>query len=384
MRVRSSASEPLARVRGMTHEGADTATVSEVGEARLLEAFLPGATTDGPHVEVGPGDDCAVVTTPGGRVVMTTDTLTLDQDFRTVWPSGVRTSGTDLGHKCAAQNLADVAAMGAVPTAVVVSLTLPGDTPVAWVTEFAAGLSRAFENLGARECALVGGDLGRGEELSITATVLGRCEQSPVLRSGARTGGVLVHAGVLGCAAAGLDALQSPVPGSWDAVPADERRELHVAQLRPQPPVTAGRELARAGATAMLDVSDGLLKDAGRIACASGVRIDLDPRALEPDVARLRRAGEAAGVDPWQWVLTGGEDHGLLAVLPVDSRLPPGVRAIGSCAPADPAGGRHRDGPTPDPRPGTDAPSPAVTIAGQAPAEWLGRDVVEGWDHFEP
>ena len=370
----------------MTHEHAapEGPTVSQLSEGQLLDAFLPVATTEGPHVLVGPGDDCAVVAAPGGSVVLTTDTLTLAQDFLTVWPSGRRTTGADLGRKCAAQNLADIAGTGAVPTSVVVSLTLPGDTPVQWVTDFAEGLSRAFEELGATECALVGGDLGRGEELSVTATVTGRCVTAPVLRRGAVAGGVLVHAGVLGHAAAGLEALQCPVPGAWDAVPAQLRDALESAQLRPRPPVTTGPELARAGALAMMDVSDGLLRDAGRIARASGLHIDLDPRALEPHVHRLAPAGEAVGTDPWQWVLTGGEDHGLLAVLPVDSRLPPGVRAIGSCAPADRAGGQHGDGPTPDPRPRTDAPSPAVTIAGQAPAEWLGRDVVEGWDHFEP
>ncbi|RLZ02300.1 hypothetical protein CWC38_11880 [Kocuria tytonicola] len=153
----------------MTHEHAapEGPTVSQLSEGQLLDAFLPVATTEGPHVLVGPGDDCAVVAAPGGSVVLTTDTLTLGQDFLTTWPSGRRTTGADLGRKCAAQNLADVAGTGAAPTAVVVSLTLPGNTPVQWVTDFAEGLSRAFEELGATECALVGGDLGRGEELSL-------------------------------------------------------------------------------------------------------------------------------------------------------------------------------------------------------------------------
>ncbi|MDO4918519.1 thiamine-phosphate kinase [Kocuria sp.] len=370
----------------MTHERAapEGATVSRLSESQLLDAFLPGATTHGPHVLVGPGDDCAVVAAPGGRVVLTTDTLTLGQDFLRTWPCGHRTTGEESGRKCAAQNLADVAAMGAVPTAVVVSLTLPPDTPVEWVTGFASGLSRAFTDLGATECALVGGDLGRGQELSITAAVTGRCDEDPVLRTGAAAGGELVHAGVLGHAAAGLDALQCPVPGPWDAVPPERRRALQAAQLRPEPPVAAGPALARAGATAMMDVSDGLLRDAGRIARASGVCIDLDPAALEPAVAQLAAAGEAVGKDPWEWVLTGGEDHGMLAVLPVDSPLPPGVRAIGSCAPAA-AGNEPRESGTAQ----ADAPpqrsaTPAVTIAGRRAAQWFGRDVVEGWDHFEP
>ncbi|QIR69564.1 thiamine-phosphate kinase [Kocuria sp. KD4] len=371
----------------MTHEPAAPpgTTVSQLSETELLDAFLPGATTDGPHVLVGPGDDCAVIAAPGERVVVTTDTLTVDQDFATVWPCGYRTTGADVGHKCAAQNLADIAAMGAVPTAMVVSLTMPGDTQVAWVSEFAAGLSRAFGELGAAECALVGGDLGRGRELSVTATVLGRLEGEPVLRSGAGRGGTLVHVGVLGRAAAGLDALQTPVPGRWDGVPEPERTALHRAQLRPAPPVSVGAELARAGAIAMLDISDGLLRDVRRIARASGVSIDLDPQALEPAVHTLAHAGEAVGVDPWQWVLTGGEDHGLLAVLPVDSPLPSGVRAIGSCAPLP-----REDGPRGG---GSSAGNGArqrrhergtVTIAGRSPRQWFGRDVVEGWDHFEP
>ena len=292
--------------------------------------------------------------------------------------------GADLGRKCAAQNLADVAGMGAVPTAVVVSLTLPGDTLVQWVTDFAAGLSQAFEELGATECALVGGDLGGGSELSVTATVTGRCESAPVLRSGAAAGGVLVHTGVLGLAAAGLDALQCPVPGAWDAVPARLREDLESAQLRPRPPLTVGPVLARAGALAMMDVSDGLLRDVGRIARASGLRIDLDPHALEPAVEHLAPAANAVGTDPWQWVLTGGEDHGLLAVLPVDSRLPPGVREIGSCAPAAPEVGDPSSGSTPGDTSPRDPVGPAVTIAGRSSRQWFGRDVVEGWDHFEP
>ena len=194
-----------------------------------------------------------------------------------------------------------------------------------------------------------------------------------------------MHTGVLGHAAAGLDALLTPVPGRWDEVPGELRRTLSAAQLRPRPPVGSGVELARAGATAMLDVSDGLLRDARRIAEASGVHIDLDPTALEAALAQLEPAAWVVGTDPWQWLLTGGEDHGLLAVLPVDSPLPPEVRAIGSCAPAAPA--RARSGSSApagcDAR-GQHREGPAVTIAGQSPRQWFGFDVVEGWDHFEP
>ncbi|WP_431812710.1 thiamine-phosphate kinase [Kocuria sp. cx-455] len=347
------------------------ATVEQVSESELLKAFLPLARTSSPYVEVGPGDDCAVVAVPQGRVVITTDTQVVDQDFRVRWPNGYETTGADTAHKCAAQNLADIASMGAVPTSMVVSLTLPGDTPVRWVRDFATGLTEAFVRLGAADCALVGGDLGRGRELSVTATVLGVMEHGdPVLRSGAGAGGTVVHAGVLGHAAAGLCSLEAPPGSGWDRRPRDERRELERAQLRPHAPITAGPRAARAGASAMIDISDGLLRDAGRVARASGVVIDLDPAALEESVAMLADAGHTAGVDPWRWVLTGGEDHGLLAVVAPDVQVPPGMRAIGSCAPAD------RRQAFPGDR--------AVTIAGQDPSQWLGYDVGEGWDHFEP
>lgn len=346
-------------------------TVEQVSESELLSAFLPLAKTSSPYVEVGPGDDCAVIAVPQGRVVVTTDTQVVDQDFRVRWPNGYETTGADTAHKCAAQNLADIASMGAVPTSMVVSMTLPGDTAVQWVQEFAAGLKDAFERLSATECALVGGDLGRGRELSVTATVLGVMEHGrPVLRSGAGAGGTLVHAGVLGQAAAGLSALEAPPGGGWDRLPKQDRDALERAQLRPHAPIAAGPRAARAGASAMIDISDGLLRDAGRVARASGVVIDLDPAALEQAADMLRDAGHAADVDPWRWVLTGGEDHGLLAVVPPGVQVPPGWRAIGSCAPAD--------------RRPVDIGDTAVTIAGQEPGEWLGYDVGEGWDHFEP
>lgn len=347
------------------------ATVEQVSESELLSVFLPLSKTASSYVEVGPGDDCAVVAVPQGRVVITTDTQVVDQDFRVRWPNGYETTGADTAHKCAAQNLADIAAMGAVPTSMVVSMTLPGNTPVQWVQDFATGLAEAFDRLGATDCALVGGDLGRGRELSVTATVLGVMEDgNPVLRSGAGAGGTLVHVGALGLAAAGLSALEAPPGSGWDRVPEHNRRELERAQLRPLAPILTGPKAARAGVSAMIDISDGLLRDAGRVARASGVVVDLDPAALEEAVAQLAEAGNAAGVDPWRWVLTGGEDHGLLAVLPPGVQVPPGMRAIGSCAPAD--------------RRPADIGDTAVTIAGQDPGQWLGYDVDEGWDHFEP
>ncbi|MFI7482911.1 thiamine-phosphate kinase [Kocuria sp. M1R5S2] len=343
-------------------------SVGDLSESELLARVLPLLDRPGAGpVLVGPGDDCAVVPAPDGRFVITTDTQVQDQDFRLRWPSGVVTTGFDTGVKCAAQNLADVAAMGAVPTAVVVSLTLPPGTPVTWPEDFARGLVAGLESMGAHRCAVVGGDLGAGRELSVTATVTGDLEgRDPVLRAGAVAGGVLALAGTTGRAAAGVALLDDARyrPGSDEALDA-----LAGAQLRPCPPVPAGAVASRAGATAMIDLSDGLLRDAGRLAAASDVVVDLDGAAVAALAEPLRPAARLLGQDPRDWVLTGGEDHGLLAVFPPGAPPPLPYRAIGSCAPAPPARGGSR---------------PRVLLDGRPPARALGHPVGEGWDHFEP
>ncbi|HST72904.1 thiamine-phosphate kinase [Kocuria rosea] len=351
-----------------SRDASAAATVGDLSEAELLERVLPLLVRPADrHVLLGPGDDCAVVAAPDGRFVVTTDTQVQDQDFRLSWPSGVVTTGFDTGVKCAAQNLADVAAMGAVPTAVVVSLTLPPETPVSWPEDFARGLTAGFAAMGADRCSVVGGDLGAGRELSVTATVTGDLEgREPVRRSGAGAGGVLALAGSTGRAAAGVALLDDPRyrPGADSALD-----ELARAQLRPCPPVPAGPAAARAGAAAMIDLSDGLLRDAGRIGAASGVVVDLDGAAVAALAEPLRPAARLLGTDPRTWALTGGEDHGLLAVFPQATPLPEGFRAIGSCAPAPPA---H------------DGPHPRVLLDGRAPDLALGRRIGEGWDHFAP
>ncbi|MFC4905423.1 thiamine-phosphate kinase [Kocuria oceani] len=342
-------------------------TVGELSEAELLARVLPLLTRPAAQVLLGPGDDCAVVAAPDGRYVITTDTQVQDQDFRLAWPSGVLTTGYDTGVKCAAQNLADVAAMGAVPSALVVSLTLPPDTPVSWPEDFARGLAAGCAAMGAERCAVVGGDLGAGRELSVTATVTGDLEgRDPVRRAGAREGGVLALAGTTGRAAAGVALLEDP---RYRAGRDGLLDELAAAQLRPCAPVPAGPDAARAGATAMIDLSDGLLRDAGRVAAASGVVVDLDGAAVAALADPLEPAARLVGADPRDWVLTGGEDHGLLAVFPQGAPLPGAFRAIGSCAPAPP---------------GHDGTRPRVLLDGRAPHLALGHPVGEGWDHFEP
>ncbi len=348
-------------------------TVGELSEAELLERVLPlllrpAASRPGAdHVLLGPGDDCAVVAAPDGRYVITTDTQVQDQDFRLAWAGGAVTTGYDTGVKCAAQNLADVAAMGAVPSAVVVSLTLPPGTPVSWPEDFARGLVAGFRAMGADRCAVVGGDLGAGRELSVTATVTGDLEgREPVRRSGAGAGGTVALAGTTGRAAAGVALLEDRRYRAGE----DELLDgLAAAQLRPCAPVPAGPAAARAGATALIDLSDGLLRDAGRVAAASGVVVDLDGAAVAGLAEPLRPAARLLGRDPRDWVLTGGEDHGLLAVFPRGVPLPGMFRAIGSCAPAPPA---HDD------------TLPRVLLDGRAPHLALGHPVGEGWDHFEP
>lgn len=329
-------------------------TVAGLSETELLARIFPRLNA-GTHVLLGPGDDAAIVDAPDGRTVISIDTQTQDQDFRLHWNNGYCTTGFDVGWKSAAQNLSDINAMGARATSLVVSLTMPRETPISWVEDFADGLTAGIRQLGADGCSVAGGDLGRGREITVTVAIVGTLDgRRPVLRSGAHAGDMLALAGSLGRAAAGLSLLESTVP--WEAL-SPQQRMLMDAQCRPTPPLYAGPAAALAGATAMMDVSDGLLRDAARLAAASGTVLDLDPVALKALSDDLVPASSLVDADPMDWVLGGGEDHGLLATFPVGVQLPPGFAAIGSVQ-AVGAGG----------------PS-GVLIAGQ-PADTV------GWDHF--
>ncbi|MCC2309907.1 thiamine-phosphate kinase [Cellulomonas chengniuliangii] len=322
----------------------DDPTVADLSEDAILARIFPHLP-QGPGTVVPPGDDAAVVRAQDGRVVVSTDVLVEGQHFRREW-----SSGADVGWRAAAQNLADIAAMGARPTALVVALVAPADLPASWVEGLARGLAGACGPHGA---GVVGGDLSGGPVVVVSVTVLGDLEgRVPVLRSGARPGDVVAHAGVRGRSAAGLALLGAGLP--------DLDPTLVAAYLRPDPPIAAGAAAAASGATAMLDVSDGLLRDAGRIAAASGSRIDLDPVdvAFGEDLARVSAAARAVGADPRAWVLTGGEDHGLLATFPARTPLPAPFRVVGRVLAAS-------------------EDEPAVTVGGGAP-EVSGV----GWDHF--
>ena len=319
--------------------------MASLDEEELLARVLPLL---GPsRALVGNGDDAAVLAAPDGRYVVSTDVLVEDRHFRREWSSGF-----DVGWRAVMQNVADMAAMGARPTHLVVALVLPGSTPVAWAEDLARGLHAACERHGAD---VVGGDLSGGDELVVAATVHGDLEGRPaVLRSGARAGDVVAHAGVRGWSAAGLALLTS----ATDPASVAHGERLVRGFLRPEPPVALGAVAAGAGATALMDVSDGLLRDAGRLARASRVTLDLDEptEAFAEDAATLAPAARLLGQDARRWLLAGGEDHGLLATFPSGTELPAGYRAVGSV----------RD---PEERP--------VLVAGRAAVA-----ATSGWDHF--
>lgn len=307
--------------------------LSELGESHIVSRVLT-RNPEPAHVIVGPGDDAAV-TAPEGRLVSTADMLVENEDFTRDWLDWEL-----LGRKAAAQNLADVCAMGAVPHGLLVSLAIPDDTDIADLEALYSGLFDEAERAGAAlECTvpIIGGDLSSSKLIVIAITVLGTVpEGSAILRSGAQPGDSLYLAGTVGRAAAGLDLLFA---GLRRETAGPELRPLIETQLAPRPDYGALRVI---GASAMIDVSDGLSLDLARVATASGVGIELD-RALLADlidpllpaaefVLDARAAnGTAATADDLalSWVLDGGEDHGFAASAP--SRQSPGVgwRRIG-------------------------------------------------------
>ncbi|WP_433721556.1 thiamine-phosphate kinase [Actinoplanes sp. CA-051413] len=287
-------------------------SIAETGEFGLITRIVARLETGAASL-LGPGDDAAVVAAPDRRVVASTDVLVEGRHFRRDW-----SSAADVGHRAAAANLADIAAMGANPTALLVALCVPTDLPVEWAEELAGGLSTEAARVGA---AVVGGDMSSSPTLTIAVTALGDLEgREPVLRSGAQPGDVVALAGRTGHAAAGYTVLSRGFRTPKLLVEAYRRPEVEYA---------AGPTAARLGATSMIDISDGLLQDLGHVAAASVVGIDIDRAAFEvPD--QMRDAASALGVDPYVWLLAGGDDHALAATFPAGTQLPPGWRAVGS------------------------------------------------------
>ncbi|HEY9499546.1 MAG TPA: thiamine-phosphate kinase [Terrimesophilobacter sp.] len=323
----------------MPTDPASDDTLGAVGEVAALARIFPRLPESSAQL-LGPGDDAAVIAAPDGRYVVTTDMMIHGPDFRLAW-----SSPHDLGWKAAASNLADIAAMGAVPTALVAAIAAPADSPVSLLEGVADGFRDACAAL-APGCGIVGGDLSVSDTLTIAVTAFGDLEgREPVLRSGARVGDVVAVSGPLGHAAAALRVLFTDAVDSLgvpDAELAAGLRGSTAAQLAPSPPIADGKLAALAGATAMLDLSDGLAIDAARVARASGVAIDFEHEALGPDP---------------ELALGGGEDHSLFATFPPGSGLPGGFRRVGAVV----AGG-------------------GILLDGE-PHEVSGWDPFRGWDH---
>jgi thiamine-monophosphate kinase len=322
-------------------------TVGELGEFGLIRE-LTSRLTSTPAVQLGPGDDAAVIAAPDRRVVATTDVLLEGRHFRRDWSTAY-----DVGRKAAAQNLADIAAMGAMPTAVLLGLVVPADLPATWPVELMDGIRDECQVAGA---AVVGGDVVRGDTITVAVTALGDLRnRPPVTRSGARAGDLIAVTGWLGWSAAGYAVLSRGFRSP---------RAFVEAHRRPEPPYHAGPAAAELGATAMTDISDGLVADLGHVAEASGVWIDIDSPALALGDPLTRAAAAlpqisgttAADSLPLQWALTGGEDHSLVAAFPPGTALPARWRVIGTVR----AGG---------------APG-SVTVDGEP---YRGRG---GWEHF--
>lgn len=411
--------------------------LAQLGEDGVLAvlnrrfARAPGAK-DWPEGTVGPGDDAAVLAAPDGRVVLTVDAMVQDQDFRLRWPSGVADTGYSTGWKAAAQNLSDVNAMGARASSLLVTLTLPQDTPVRWLDACAAGIVGAVRHLGATNCRIAGGDLGSAPQIGISITATGDLSGRPAVQRSLSSEAAerwaeadldLVHCGRAGWAAAGLAVLDTPrrellallrdagqqtsgIAHRGQDSAAPERGQPDpgllrlaalacAAQLRPRPSLEAGPRAAVGGILAMMDVSDGLERDAARLARATGRTVELDAawvrraaapleplaRALEGEQAdrgapsavgdpavsaELTVPGDATAVGKGaavgtgaalaeRWVRTGGEDYGLLGLVPAGATPPEGFTRVGVL----------RAG-------------PAAGTAGSAPEHG------GGWDHFGP
>ena len=287
-----------------------------MGEFELLALLRERLPAAGPQVHLGSGDDAAV-TVPGGAVATSVDALVDGVHFR-------RESATlrQIGRKAISTALSDLAAMGAAPGEAYVWLGAPEDLDEEGLLEVGAGLAAVAAETGT---TVAGGDLTRAPVLSLAVTVTGHAPSADnfVTRAGARPGDALVVTGELGAAAAGLVLIEDPsaVPVDGQGLDTAAADALRGRQLDPTPRLAAGQALAAAGATAMIDISDGLAGDAGHVAAASGVLLVIDADAL-PVAPGVAEVATATGRDALELAAAGGEDYELLAALPPEALAP--------------------------------------------------------------
>lgn len=288
-----------------------------MGEFELLARVRERLPAAGPRLHVGSGDDAAV-TVPGGATATSVDALVEGVHFRRE-----HASLAQIGHKALATALSDLAAMGAEAGEAYVALGVPPDLSEDGCIELLDGIAKLAAGTGT---TLAGGDVSRSAVLAVTITVVGHAEdpQALVTRAGAQPGEALVMTGELGGGAAGLLLLERAELGG--AIPAPLAERLRRRQLEPQPQLEAGRALARAGASAMIDISDGLGGDAQHLATQSGVGLRIDTEAL-PLAAGVAEVAAAAELDSLQLATGGGEDYELLATLPAQ-QLDEAVAAV--------------------------------------------------------
>ena len=267
-------------------------------EAGVISALtrIFGATHRG--VEIGIGDDAAVVTTTD-RTVITTDMAVEGTHFLTKWSSAF-----DIGRKITAANLADVYAMGGSPKYLVAAVTLTGQESMEWIEELAEGIAHEARSCGAY---VVGGDLAKGPCVVISITAIGEVD-SPITRSGAQVGDSIYISSLPGWSAAGLSIIEKDL---------DDDLAVHAVSEYNAPTVdyVSAIQFSNNRPNAMCDVSDALIIQANQLASASGVALQFDQGliAQHPEFVTLKELADSQDVDVWQWIFAGGEDHVFLA-----------------------------------------------------------------------
>ena len=260
--------------------------------ARLREIF---ASPD-PRIEVGIGDDAAVV---AGEVrqVMTTDMAVEGVHFRTDWSTGF-----EIGRKVTAANAADILAMGGVPDYLLVAVALTGSESMEWIIDLARGIKFEADLAGLQ---VIGGDLSRSEKVIISMTAVGHCAK-PILRSGAKPGDGIYLSSLTGWSAAGFALLKSEAPATTDVM------QKALSEFK-SPTIDYGFDSSKA--TAMCDISDSIIEQASQVAAASQVQLHFDEKLLakSEEFNSLQSLAAELKIDIWQLIFGGGEDHVLFA-----------------------------------------------------------------------